>query len=164
MITYADIEKTFRMEKSSPSLSKISEEFFDDAKRLSNDPQAGEYGPLIEEVLLQLYRLRINKIVHHAGRELEDKYPPKNITKSEEKLFKDLLQAISKHQNDVFSKVLEKKVEVREDLVRIRIKKPFPSIVGADSKEYGPFREEDMIEIPSESAQLLIERDVAEKA
>ena len=44
--------------------------------------------------------------------------------------------------------------------VEIRFLKDVPTIVGADMKTYGPFKEEDVASLPAENAEVLIKRGV----
>jgi hypothetical protein len=47
---------------------------------------------------------------------------------------------------------------------RIRILSEIPSFVGTDMKEYGPYKPEQVVELPQKIAQLFVSRKLGEAA
>ncbi|MFH0863371.1 MAG: hypothetical protein V1875_10150 [Candidatus Altiarchaeota archaeon] len=163
MISYADLEKAFRQERAAPTLQKLPADFYADAKSLLENPDVGDFKESISQYLEKTFYIRANKIVHYAGRAAQDTKPPDNILQAEEPLYKDLLDAVARHKAALLD---AKSVTVRREArpqVKVRILQALPAIAGSDSKEYGPFREDDVVELPEDSAALLIQRKIAER-
>jgi DNA replication initiation complex subunit (GINS family) len=164
MISYADLEKAYRGERASPILQKIPGGFYADARKLAVSPDIGEYKDMVAEILEKLYYQRINKIIHYAGRATPETKPPENMVAEEAELYAAIVVAVVENKALVLDKPLEVEEEVRKPTLKVRMKQALPTIVGSDLREYGPFREDDVVELPEDSARLLIERDAAEKA
>jgi len=56
------------------------------------------------------------------------------------------------------------KEEKEEKFLKIKVLEDLPEIVGADMEDYGPFKKDDIVELPIENANLFIESSKAEKA
>lgn len=165
MISYADVEKSYRQERTSPLLQKIPAGFYTEARELSQSPQVGDYKDTILEYLRKIYEQRSNKIIHYAGRAGKDAKPPENIIPDEMQLYNDIMKAVEGNRTSIFEKPVEILAEeVKTPTLKVRMKQPLPAIVGSDMREYGPFKVDDVVELPQESAKMLIERNVAENA
>jgi len=164
MMSYADLESAYRRERASPILQKLPIEFYAEARRLAASPEVGEHGNAVKECLEKLYLQRVNKIIHHAGRMSPGAKQPENIHPEELQLYTQITEAVTGNR----AAVLEKKIEVVEEqgkpTLKVKMKKALPAIVGSDLKEYGPFREDDVAELPEDNARMLIQRDIAEEA
>lgn len=57
----------------------------------------------------------------------------------------------------------ESQEEVTEGHVRVNIKDEVPEFMGTDLETYGPLEEGETVEIPADNAEILINRDKAEK-
>ena len=165
MLSYADLEKTLRVERTTPTLQKLQSGFYDEARALAANPQVGEYKDAIKECLEKTYYLRANKIVHYAGRATVQTKPPENILPEEMPLYNKLLEAVFENRATLLDKPVEYvPPQAAKPTVKVRMKLAMPAIIGSDSKEYGPFKEDDVVELPQDSANLLIDRKVAELA
>ena len=164
MISYADIERAYRLERTSSLLQKLPDDFYADAKKLSVSPDIGEHGDAVIENLVKIYQLRVNKIIHYAGRATPENRPPENALSEETSLYRKIMDAVSENKANVLDKKVELKVEESKPMLKVRMKQALPAIVGSDSREYGPFRADDVVELPEDSAKLLINKDAAEKA
>ncbi|MFH1055325.1 MAG: hypothetical protein V1744_04435 [Candidatus Altiarchaeota archaeon] len=163
MIHYTDVEKTYRQERTSPLLQRIPRDFYAEARKLAQSPEVGAYRETVLEHLKKTYYLRANKIIHYAGRAADDTKPPENILLEELPLYERILQAVNDNKALIVDKPPEPEIE-KKPTIRVRMKHALPAIIGSDSKEYGPFKEDDVVELPKDSANLLIEREVAESA
>ncbi len=163
MMSYADLEKAYRMERASPVLQKLPKDFYADARKLAASPEVGEYEDTVKEYLEKLYYLRANKVIHYAGRAGSSTKPPENALPEEMELYRSVLAAVSENRKSVLDKVVEVE-DVSKPTLKVRMKQALPAIVASNSKEYGPFRVDDVVELPEDSANLLIQRDAAEKA
>jgi len=165
MISYADVERTYRLERSSPVLQKIPADFYEDVKMLAANPEVGEHSGSILEYLEKIYYQRSNKIIHYAGRATPETKLPDNILPSEIHLYNRILEAVSQTKATVLDSPLPapEPPQTAEPVVKVRIKQALAAIVGTDSKEYGPFRVDDVVELPEETASILLKRQAAEK-
>ncbi|MBD3387541.1 MAG: hypothetical protein GF416_00815 [Candidatus Altiarchaeales archaeon] len=163
MISYADIEKAHRQERSTPILQKLHPDFYIDARKLIENPETGDYAPMVSDMLEKIYSARVNKLIHHAGRALGDSKSPDNMLPEERKLYDRLLAALSESRASVLEREVQVEVEEEKPTLKVRVKRAMPAIVGSDSVEYGPFREDDVVELPVDSAELLIKQGIAEK-
>jgi len=164
MISYADLERAYRLERGTPTLQKLRDGFYEDARRLASMPEAADYRENISQYIREIYCLRANKIIHYAGRASAESKPPDNILQDELMLYDRILECVAENRAYVLERPLEAAAESRVKMVRVRLKKAIPAIVGSDSKEYGPFKEDDVADLPDESAKLLLSRGFAEKA
>ena len=163
MISYADLEKAFRQERAAPTLQKLPADFYGEAVALQENPDVGDFRESITQYLEKIFSLRANKIIHYAGRAATDTKPPENILQAEQSLYDDLIGAVARHKSLMLdAKAAARPRDVRPQ-VKVRILQALPAIVGSDSKEYGPFREDDVVELPEDSAGLLIGRKIAER-
>jgi DNA replication initiation complex subunit (GINS family) len=171
MLSYGDLEGIRRAEFGSPTLQKLQPDFYVEARRLALDPRVGEFKEKILEEVGKIYRKRMNKIVMSIGNDaIRVSGPPgkpiENLMPQELDFYNRIIIAVEENR----TAVLESKVEPippQEEAkaqVKVRIRKAMPAIAGSDGKEYGPFREDDVVELPTDSAELLLSRNIAEKA
>jgi len=163
-MSYGDLEKAYRIERSNPTLQRLPDNFYEEGRRLLNSQGVGEYAKDVRECLDGIYLQRANKIIHYAGRADSRTKPPDNMSPEEAPLYWRIVEAVAENRLTVLDKPVEHRAETQTPMMKVRLKLALPAIIGSDSKEYGPFKEEDIAELPAESAKLLIERDVAEKA
>ena len=163
MISYADLEKAFRQERAAPTLQKLSLDFYKEANALAGNPEVGDFRESISQYLEKVYYLRANKVVHYAGRAIPGMKPPENILPVELTLYNSLVEAVARHKATIFETKLDVPIQKAQLSVKVRILQALPTIVGSDSKEYGPFKEDDVVELPEDSAALLLERKIVEK-
>jgi DNA replication factor GINS len=164
MVSYPDLEKTYRLERASPTLNRIAEDFFDEARKLAANPEAAQYRETITDYIEKLYSLRSNKIIHYAGRATSQSKIPDNILAKELELYNRIIKAVQETKEAMLEHKMEAQAAPKAaSMLRVRMKQALPAIVGADSKEYGPFREDDEVELPEENARILIEHNAAEK-
>jgi DNA replication initiation complex subunit (GINS family) len=160
---YSEVEKAYRLERASPTLQSIPDNFYDEARKLAEHPDAGEYRQVILDYIDKIYSLRSNKVIHYAGRAAVGSKPADNILPAEEKLYNRIIEAISQSKVEVMFRMPEPPPEAKRPMVKVRMKQPLPAIVGTDSMEYGPYKEDDVAELPEDSANILIGRNAAEK-
>ncbi len=138
----------------------------------------------VKSVILDLYEIRERKVVlgalNYVRRDGEE-FEMEDLTESEEKMLEDVAGILKENRRAVFEEGSAKKVkknpkkkapapekkeakpENKIQLVTVRIAKDLPSIVGADGKVYGEFKEEDVVSLPDANARALIEQGAAEE-
>lgn len=136
----------------------------------------------VKSVILELYEIRERKVVlgalnyvRRGGEEIEFE----NFTGEEEKMLEDVASLLKENRKSVLeggsgnkvkrtprkknSEKKETEPENKIPLITVRISKDLPSIVGADGKVYGEFKEEDVVSLPDANAKALIEQGAAEE-
>ncbi len=189
MTTYQDIQKIYRLEKQTSSLQKINDDFYPDALEILSKLEE-KHRKHLTKLITDIYNRRENKIILQAIRaQRADIKPPANITTKEMEIYNEIVGTLAKHRqknlvrpdikekdkgkNKELNKKLEHEKKVKEDnknnnknknkKIKIRILKTLPSIIGSDLKHYGPFKEDDLIEMPAVNARVLIDTESAEE-
>jgi DNA replication initiation complex subunit (GINS family) len=163
MISYADLESAFRRERASPILQELPVGFYSEGRQLAANPDLGEHSDAVREHLQKIYLQRVNKIIHAAGRATPDGRPPENMMAEERMLYNRIVEAVAENKAAVLDRQVEVVKEKSGGTVKVRMKKALPAIAGSDATEYGPFKADDIAELPEDTARMLIEKDVAEE-
>ncbi|MCX6695250.1 MAG: hypothetical protein NTU61_03010 [Candidatus Altiarchaeota archaeon] len=163
MISYADLERAYRLEKDSPVLQKISDNFYSEALELIGSPELSEQKKNLTGLLNEIYDRRKTKVVLHALRSMAEK-PPENATSGEALLYKKVLSVLIESRESVLqppeSKPIQKSIEVKMN--KVKVLRPLPSIIASDLKEYGPFNGGEVVELPEDNARILVSQGMAE--
>ncbi len=163
MLTYETIRNIIDQEKSSSKLTELPENFFKEAKayldkkvRMSQDD---EWRIESAKTRLQdIVEIREKKVVSAALYATRSDSKPDNMTKEEETLFNSIINSLSLFRSEV-----EKSMDTKEREELVSIKTDISSFVGINMKTYGPLKKGDIITLPKPNADLLIEKEVAEK-
>ncbi len=169
-----DLEEVYRTlldmldrERSSSKLTEIDENLYKEILDFVRKTQIEEFRDDIEkikifikikETLSELLFKRVEKMVLYALYASRDKeyIEPRNIMSSEKEFYSEILRKIKEKLEEI-----EKKED--NNKITVRILKDLPEIVGIDGKIYGPFKKEDVVNLPKENAEALIKRGVAEE-
>ncbi|MBI2498937.1 hypothetical protein HYV88_01705 [Candidatus Woesearchaeota archaeon] len=123
----------------------------------------------VKRILKELYEKRENKIIQLAlfssRTNLSHEY--KNMLPEEQEFFNSILRLLDSYRTGILDNILDLKLptlslpkdiktENKETSKLIRFIHPVPKFVGEDLKIYGPFSEEDIANIPTRAAQILI--------
>ena len=164
MISYADVEKAYRLERVNPTLQKLPEGFYEEARLLADSPGVGEYRDIIREYIGKIHYHRSNKVIHYAGRAQTDSKPPDNIMREEMRLYKVIIDAVAENKALVLERKLERPEATKApETVKVKLKQALQAFTGPDMREYGPYREDDVVEMPKDIAALLVDGKAAEK-
>lgn len=66
-------------------------------------------------------------------------------------------------KNILQGRLLRVEKKAKKKVLVVRVLQEIPSIVGADMKTYGPFKQEDVAALPVENARILIKQGAAEE-
>lgn len=176
--TYQEIQSLYRTEKNSPTLQKVDESFYQDTSKLVSEV-GQEYREQIVTLVDEVYRIRRNKILKAVM--MNDESPPLNTIAVEKELYNKVFEVLRDHRDTTLrergngevaveekgedvevDRVEEEKVEDR-DMMEVRIVRPLPSFMGSDAKNYGPFDGGESIEIPRNTAIILIKQGIAQE-
>ncbi len=180
MTTYDEIQGIYRAEKRSPnSLGVIDNDFYLNALKLISE--VGElHKNEISNIINEIFQMRINKIVRLATR-IGESSPPENTIPAEKELYDEIIRLLGGYRNRILLNKEVKAKATEEDTkengenglagaqhtpiekVKLLILRQMPSIIGSDLVHYGPFKENDIIEIPKDTARILIAQGIAEE-
>lgn len=174
MTTYDEIQGIYRAEKRSPnSLGAIDNNFYLNALKLI--AEVGEsHKNEISNIINEIFQMRVNKIVRLATR-IGDSSPPENTIPAEKELYDEIIRLLTDYRKKILlnerieEEISDKRMEnlsteeSKTEKVKLLILRQMPSIIGSDLVHYGPFKENDIVEIPEDTARILIEKGIAEE-
>lgn len=166
MMSYDDVVRIYRSEKNSTTLNSLPDDFYAEVKALVSKVEESHrnyIGTLIDDI----FERRKNKIVMHALRAEDYSATPTNILPVEKDLYDKIVGVLKEYRKTILSQqpTTEETAEPLQtsEKINVRILKAMPSIVGSDMNDYGPFTKDNIVELPIESANMLIERGYAEE-
>jgi len=191
-VTYDSIFELLMREKSREELQKLNSNFFTDLlnyiseKRKAADTPAKDTFSLeekersskqiqnIKRMLTEFYERREKKILNMSlirSRTGADIIDTSALLAEEKMLFDAMVAQLDYYRNSILFKLLnvepttaeEKPPETQKDTKLVRFLHDVPKFVGKELEIYGPFVEEDMANLPSELADVLIEKKRAEE-
>ena len=166
MLTYADIQRIFRTEGNTPVLTEVPSDFYSQVSDLTSQVEA-EHKQHIEKFSAEICTKRRNKIMLHALRVCEKSNIPTNVTPEEKEFYLKSVDLIQQHSQKTLNINPTKKADQPEKNpekgMKLRMLKPMPVIVASDMQNYGPFKEDDIIELPESNALVLIRNQFAEE-
>ena len=164
--TYNDVESIYRLEKRSSALQKINDNFYSELHELICKV-GDEHRDNLLRIRDELFTLRMSKILRLVARPGESN-PPSNMTRREKEIYEDIKSIISNYMDEISGggescKTIEEEKGQKTHKLKIRILRSIPAIIGSDMEHYGPFSENDEVELPEETAKILLEREIAER-
>ncbi|MBN2518148.1 MAG: DNA replication complex GINS family protein [Candidatus Altiarchaeota archaeon] len=129
---------------------------------------AGLEEEVYRKILEELRTMRLGKVMKEKPRVEEgDSYGGETAAEEteaepqeEKKEEPEVVEEPKKAKEEVF----KQKTENKGNLRRVRFLKPMPAFVGSDLQTMGPFKEDEVVEIPDELADILIKNDAVEEA
>jgi DNA replication initiation complex subunit (GINS family) len=164
-LNYSDLQSIYRSEKGTPSLQKLPEDFHLGLSNLILKLDE-DYRRSALKLAQELHALRRGKILRLASRTGESALPM-NMTSVEKEMYKELLEILSRYEDKILRiEDLPGKEEEKEEndgRINVRIINPLPAIIGSDMNHYGPFKENEEVRLPEDTARILIGQGVAEE-
>lgn len=127
-----------------------------------------------KKILRDLYERRENKILHLAlsNSRLKEKTEP-NMLPEEKQLHDHILDILNNSRKSILYSLLSNKLpeiktitpkkQIKETIKLIRFTKPVPKFLAPDLSTYGPFEKEDILNIDSKIANVLITKKRAKE-
>ncbi|MCX6804260.1 MAG: hypothetical protein NTY48_06895 [Candidatus Diapherotrites archaeon] len=175
-IDYDELRRIHRLEKNTSRLVEVEDDFIDSLEvfvaeekkkylaSLKNfsASEAREFTNLkriIEEIFIMREKKILNKalISAHTREVIEEK-----MARQELENFKKLLHVLEDYYS-LYQSLFGESEKKESSLVSVKILKDIPTFVGTDMKEYGPFMEDETVELPSKVARLFVTRKLAEE-
>ncbi len=167
MLTDETIRRIFEEEKNSPGLTRLPEGFFLEVKeyverkgKMARDESDQWALDSIKRRLKTIFGRRERKILNSVHGFIDSGVLPDNLTPEEEKFFENAVECVKgfqKKREGAFDEPEE------ENLTMVTILEDVPRFVGINMKNYGPYKKGDVTTMPDENAQLLIQKQLAEK-
>ncbi|MEM5871451.1 MAG: hypothetical protein QW051_01120 [Candidatus Aenigmatarchaeota archaeon] len=166
MLTDETIRRIFEDEKSSPGLTKLPDDFFDQVKdylekkkkmvRDETDKWALE---AVQRRLKTIFEKRERKIINAAHGFIESGVIPENMTPEEREFFEKIVECVNE-----FQKKRNEKLERKEEkMITIAFLEDVEKFVGIDMRVYGPFKKGDIASVPQPNAEIIIKKGLGEK-
>jgi DNA replication factor GINS len=160
------MRKIVTEEKNTTNLVSLPDNFFKDVKvyltrktELSVDKEDKWELESARRLLQDLFEIRERKILNLALYYVRSGVMPENMVHEEREFFNIVVSQIKDFQAKR-KEMFEKEV-VKKDVVAIL--DILPEFVGSDLKNYGPFKQGDIVTLPKDNANLLIEKGVAKR-
>ena len=164
-MNYEEIQKVYRLEKNTPTLTEIPKNFFAEAGSLIESLEE-KHRDSISRFFGEIIGNRRRKILLHALRTEDEKLPPTNATPDEVEFHTELVGVLARHKSRLLSQKTPQPPQAlveEKKTVSVRILRALPAMAGSGAETFGPFREGDVAELPLESAGILITQGAAEK-
>jgi len=180
MITYKEIYDILRKEKYNEFLQKLPKNFLEgvatylnEKKEILSREQGNSEGLFSDtlrmtrkqldnalSIIKEIIAIRERKVLNLAFTAAEtgvSKKDTENLLKHEKELFELVVRKLEQNQKEVNQK-LSGKQEEKKDLknLLIRFKENVPAFLDADGNELGPFKAEDIANLPQEISKILI--------
>jgi len=166
-ITFELIRRIQREEQRVPKLTKLPAGFYNNVKaylerkRDASNRRVALEVKNVERLVEDIFNRRERKVFNLALIAARTNIPPENLTEEERVFFDQTLASIKSRRDAILSELLMKKPEEKTGL--IAFKEDVPGFVGADLKNYGPFKTGDIAKLPDENKKILLEQGVAEE-
>ncbi|HHQ45477.1 MAG TPA: hypothetical protein ENN13_05015 [Candidatus Altiarchaeales archaeon] len=179
MFTLGDLQRIYRLEKESAKLHEMPEDFHMKVETLLENPQAKEYEVEIKELYKKILNLRKNKILKYCmgpkpetpleNETTKDRMLRERILQDQEKYFEDTEcpddWKTPAHEKAEKKEAVFGKTDVAgEEYVKVKFMQDMPEMMGADGVKYGPFGEGMVERLPAANANILLKKNIAEKA
>jgi DNA replication initiation complex subunit (GINS family) len=186
-ISYKTLRRIQQLEKTSPFLTKIDDEFYyklkEYLKNLEKEIHQEENPQKIKlfndeinntkKIAMNIYEFREKKIVQHALSKVRGaKVDLKNILGRERELFESIVKQILDTREKIMEEAFEGKKNIpnnynkKEKVVKnksiIRVLEDIPEFVGTDMKTY-TLRKNDILTVSQQMSDSLVQRGVVKQ-
>ena len=166
MLTYDTLSRIVAGERDAKTLTKIPEEFFEDAKlyidsktKISSGKEDAWELDNAKRLLQDLLEIRERKILTLALHFVRSGVSPNGMVREELDFFNSVVAALKEFQSRK-KLLVEGKPENRWLLAMLA---DVPEFLDLKLRKYGPYKQGDMATIPEENARLLVDGGKAKK-
>ena len=165
MLTFEAIRDIERSERENKKIQKIPENFFDLAKDYMEKKEKIKDKSSLDileienakNTIKRLIDLREKKTIEAAIVASRTGIMPENLIEIEKKLFQKTIDNLKDFRENVSDQMKKKSSEIV-----YKVKKSIPDFIGPDMKVYS-LRENDLVSLPRDLADLLIKENIIEK-
>ena len=174
-LSYNHLYDLVRRERSHQELQELAPDFYSEAKQFFQDlsiQAAAEPAVKAEstrsqlvnarKLYKQLYEAREQKILHLAQTRCRtgSSLDTSKLVEPERVLFERIVMQLN-HSRAMLA--VDDSPELPKQLITIKVLKPVAQFLGASMETYGPFTENETVELPAAVAQVLIRKGVGEQ-
>lgn len=183
IITFETVYEILRIEKSRNELQKLDDDFFQKVSRYIEektlilnslkekeaDIEAKKTERQLEsfkKMLQELYEKRERKILELAlfcSRTSKKSPEINNMLKEEKELFENTLNTLNNSKKQILPRLNGKKTETFKNTILVKFLHSVPKFVTPEEHIFGPFESEDIANLPTDIAKLLIQKNRAEE-
>ena len=174
-ISFDGVERVWLVEKTSPELAQLGEEFYPEVARYvaslgselcsSKGLRAELLRAELRNVLRMVQEIHSLRVLKAMEEEVKGRRPT-GLVESESRAFEGVRKTLEKLYEELVAPVIERKEipSPREPELEMLITLGgIPEIIGEDLKGYGPFEAGEIISLPKRSAELLVKRGFARR-
>lgn len=184
-LSYDEVRRIYRLEKNTSKLVEVPEDFYNLLNEFIKEEkqrylkclkdfsieEARDFANL-KKMVEEIFLLRERKILNLALLASRGNESTKfSMAIPEKKMFGSVQELLQKQRGlllEMFQPGAPAKESSSEkaktlNTVKIRVSKEVPAFIGADMKEYGPFKSEQKVELPFSIAKLFLERKLGER-
>jgi len=181
VLTYEALREVQRNERKSEKLTDLKPDFYRSIesylKRIektgTSDVELRNARSILQDVKERRERKVMNQalLVARTGTKVDTN----TMTTKEKTFYSKIITALCEYRDVKIPSVkkknakkepkksAEKKNEDVVTYIKVKILEELPEIVGSDLESYGPFKAGDIVKLPSENAQIFMEKGKAEK-
>ena len=165
MLTFEAIRNVERDERENKKLQKLPDNFFDtvrDYLRKKEEMKDKTSLDVMEientkNTIKRLLDIREKKVIELAVMSSRTGLAAENLTSEERHLFEQTVNGLKSFRDSIYTQMKKEPAETA-----YKVKKSMPDFIGPDMKNYS-IRENDVITLPKELADLLIKENIVEK-
>ncbi|MBI5332675.1 MAG: DNA replication complex GINS family protein [Candidatus Aenigmarchaeota archaeon] len=166
MLTFEAIRNVERDERENKKLQKLPDNFFDTVRDyLKKKEEMKDKSSLdaleienAKNTVKRLLDMREKKVIEIAIMSSRTGLAAENLTDEEKRLFEQAVTSLKDFRDNIYAQMKKEPAETV-----YKVKKSMPDFVGPDMKNYS-IRENDVISLPKDLADLLIKENIIEKA
>lgn len=180
-LDYDEIRKIYRLEKNTSKLVEVKDDFFDSLTEFLVKEKQSYFDSMkdldftkaraftnLKKMVEEILSLRQKKILSKALISSKTSEPNNELMAEEEKkMFIQILKVLEEHNSliqSVFIGKQNKSIKEKDlNKVLVKVLSEIPSFIGTDMKEYGPFKKNQTVKLPSKIAKLFVSRNIGEK-
>jgi len=179
-LDFDELRKIYRQEINSSRMCNLNVDFYKALKKFitkekkeylealetMSQPELKKFENL-KKMVLKIREIRLKKsmnlcLIYSRTNEFKDD----NLIDFESDFVKGVLKLMEKqmeYTNSLFG-VKKKKEDKKAELIKAKVLQSIPAFIGTDMKEYGPYEENDICEIPEDVYEILSTKKIVEEA
>ena len=170
-ISFDLIRRIQREEQRVPKLTKLPEGFYDAVrlylqhKRDTDNRKSGLETKQVERLAEDIFNRRERKIFNIALIAARTRIPPENLTEEETLFFDQVVYLVKDRRQRILDTLVTPEASgagSMENLGLVVFKEEVPAFVGADMRNYGPFKKGDIAKLPEENKLVLLQQNIVE--
>jgi DNA replication initiation complex subunit (GINS family) len=180
LISYEEIRRVQIKERDNKGLQELDPSFFDKVKEYikskkklidENKDKDNIFSKQIVEknqqelrnvewIIEDICSRRRRKVVTQALNNISARvHNTENMLPEEEQLYNEVIEVVKKYTSlflDKFKSEISGDEPERKDLKKLKIMESLPAFMWKDNKQYGPYEKDEVVELPSQLGEILI--------